>query len=82
MGLRRSKCLPGGPFHICEKLWTLPHRSLLACAHERLHEEIGADYNDMIYAATPEEIEARRTAFIRKWRLKRSNRVKPYQSAN
>ena len=29
-----------------------------------------ADYTDMIYAATPEEIEARRKAFIRKWRLK------------
>src|SRR4249919_2422104 len=46
------------------------HRNLLASAPERLHEEIGADYNDMIYAATPEEIEARRKAFIRKWRLK------------
>jgi putative transposase len=46
------------------------HRNLLAYAPERLHEEIGADYNDMIYAATPEEIEARRTGFIRKWRLK------------
>jgi transposase-like protein len=30
------------------------HRNLLAYAPERLHEEIGADYNDMIYAATPE----------------------------
>ena len=28
------------------------------------------DYNDMIYAATPEEIAIRRKAFIRKWRLK------------
>jgi transposase-like protein len=46
------------------------HRNLLAHAPERLHEEISADYNDMIYAATPEEIEARRKAFIRKWRLK------------
>jgi putative transposase len=46
------------------------HRNLLAHAPERLHEEIGADYTDMIYAATPEEIEARRKAFIRKWRLK------------
>ena len=46
------------------------HRSLLAHAPERLHEEITADYNDMIYAATREEIEARRKAFIRKWRLK------------
>ena len=46
------------------------HRNLLAHAPERLHEEITADYNDMIYAATREEIEAKRKAFIRKWRLK------------
>ena len=46
------------------------HRNLVAHAPERLHEEITADYNDMIYAATREEIEARRKAFIRKWRLK------------
>lgn len=46
------------------------HRNLLAHAPERLHDEIGADYGDMIYAATPAEIEARRRAFLRKWRLK------------
>jgi putative transposase len=46
------------------------HRNLLAHAPERLHEEISADYKDMIYAATREEIETRRKAFIRKWRLK------------
>jgi putative transposase len=46
------------------------HRNLLAHAPERLHEEISADYNDMIYAVTPKEIETRRKAFIRKWRLK------------
>ena len=46
------------------------HRNLLAHAPERLHDEVGADYTDMIYAATPEEIEVRRKAFIRKWRLK------------
>jgi len=46
------------------------HRNLLAHAPERLHEEITADYNDMIYAATCEEISARRKAFLRKWRLK------------
>jgi putative transposase len=46
------------------------HRNLLAHAPERLHEEITADYNDMIYAATREEVEAGRKAFIRKWRLK------------
>jgi putative transposase len=46
------------------------HRNLLAHAPERLHDEVTADYTDMIYAATPKEIEARRKAFIRKWRLK------------
>jgi putative transposase len=46
------------------------HRNLLAHAPERLHEEITADYNDMIYAITREEVETRRKAFIRKWRLK------------
>jgi transposase-like protein len=46
------------------------YRNLLAHAPKRLHEEISADYHDMIYAATREEVEARRKAFIRKWRLK------------
>jgi len=46
------------------------HRNLLAHAPERLHEEISNDYRDMIYAQTKPEIEARRKAFIRKWRLK------------
>ena len=46
------------------------HRNLLAHAPERLHEEITADYNDMIYATTRGEIETRRKAFLRKWRLK------------
>jgi transposase-like protein len=46
------------------------HRNLLAYAPERLQEEISNDYRDMIYAAIRAEIEARRKAFIRKWRLK------------
>ena len=46
------------------------HRNLLACAPERLHDEITADYTDMIYAATPQDIADRRKAFIRKWRLR------------
>jgi transposase-like protein len=45
-------------------------RNLLAHAPERLHDEISADYTDMMYAATRKEVEARRKAFIRKWRLK------------
>ena len=46
------------------------HRNLLAHAPQRLHEEISADYNDMIYAASVAEVEQRRRAFLRKWRLK------------
>jgi putative transposase len=46
------------------------HRNLLAHAPEALHEEISADYTDMIYATTAKEIETRRRAFLRKWRLK------------
>jgi putative transposase len=46
------------------------HRNLLAHAPDHLHEEVAADYTDMIYAGTAEEVAARRTAFLRKWRLK------------
>ena len=46
------------------------HRNLLAHAPKRLYDEITADYTDMIYAATAEEIEERRKAFVRKWRLR------------
>ena len=46
------------------------HRNLLAHAPKRLHEEVAADYTDMIYATSPAAIEERRRAFIRKWRLK------------
>jgi putative transposase len=46
------------------------HRNLLAHAPDRLHAEISADYNDMIYGKTAKEIETRRKSFIRKWRLK------------
>jgi putative transposase len=57
------------------------HRNLLAHAPERLHEEITADYNDMIYAATREEVEARRKAFIRKWRRKHGAVAESLQEA-
>jgi putative transposase len=45
------------------------HRNLLAHAPDRLHE-ISADYRDMIYADTAREIDTRRRAFLRKWRMK------------
>lgn len=46
------------------------HRNLVAHAPERLRDEVSADYTDMIYAATAQEIEAKRKAFLRKWRLR------------
>ena len=48
------------------------HRNLLANAPERLHDEITADYTDMIYAETSQEVQKRRKAFLRKWRLRHS----------
>ena len=46
------------------------HRNLLAHAPGHLHDELTEDYRDMIYADTAAEIETRRKAFLRKWRLK------------
>ena len=46
------------------------HRNLLAHAPDALHEEVSADYTDMIYAASAPEVQARRRAFLRKWRLR------------
>ncbi len=45
-------------------------RNLIAHAPKRLAEEIAADYADMIYADSPQAVEKRRQAFIRKWREK------------
>jgi transposase-like protein len=46
------------------------HRNLLAHAPKHMHEELGNDYRDMIYADTAAEVETRRKAFVRKWCLK------------
>jgi len=46
------------------------HRNLLAHAPDALHEEVTADYTDMIYADTAKEVQTRRRAFLRKWRLR------------
>jgi len=68
-GLERALAAlwPGVPAQRCT---VHKHRNLLAHAPDALHEEISADYNDMIYARTAKEIETRRKSFIRKWRLK------------
>lgn len=46
------------------------HRNLLAHAPKHMHEELGNDYRDMVYAVTAAEVETRRKAFVCKWRLK------------
>ena len=46
------------------------HRNLLAYAPKTLHEEVSADYTDMIYAETAKAIVEKRRAFLRKWRLR------------
>jgi putative transposase len=46
------------------------HRNLLGHAPKSLHDELTEDYRDMVYAGTKAEIEQRRKAFLRKWRLK------------
>ena len=46
------------------------HRNLLAHAPRHLHEEISADYRDMICAGTAQEVMKRRKAFVRKWCLR------------
>jgi putative transposase len=46
------------------------HRNLLAHAPEKLHDEISADYSDLIYAKTAKEVMTKRRQFIAKWRLK------------
>jgi len=44
--------------------------SAWAHAPDALHEEVTSDYTDMIYAETAKEVQARRRAFLRKWRLR------------
>lgn len=46
------------------------HRNLLAHAPKKLADEISADYTDMIYAKTAQEVDAKRKAFLKKWRLR------------
>jgi putative transposase len=46
------------------------HRNLLAHAPDALHEEVTSDYTDMIHAETTKEVQARRKAFLCRWRLR------------
>ena len=46
------------------------HRNLLAHAPKHIQDEVTEDYRDMIYADSATEVDKRRKAFLRKWRLK------------
>ena len=45
-------------------------RNLLAHAPKELHDEIKADFTDMMYAENAGEVSKRRKAFLAKWRLR------------
>lgn len=68
-----------GPLSLPSEVEDLPgvhctvhkHRSLLAYAPKSMHEELSAGDRDMmIDACSAAEVQARRKAFLRKWRLK------------
>ena len=45
-------------------------RNLLAHAPQHLHDEIKADFNDMMHARTAAEVVAKRKAFLSRWKLR------------
>ena len=45
-------------------------RNLLAHAPKHLHDEIKAEFNDMMHAKTATEVLARRKAFLARWKLR------------
>jgi transposase-like protein len=45
-------------------------RNLLAHAPKHLHDEIKAEFNNMVHAKTAAEVLAKRKAFLAKWRLR------------
>jgi putative transposase len=45
-------------------------RNLLAHAPQHLHDEIKADFNDMMHAKTAAEVAAKRKAFLSRWKLR------------
>jgi putative transposase len=45
-------------------------RNLLAHAPKHLHEEIKAEFNDMVHAKTATDVQAKRKAFLAKWKLR------------
>jgi len=57
------------------------HRNLLAHAPKRLHDELSADYRDMMHAETAAEVARQRRAFLRKWAEKCPAVAKSLQEA-
>ena len=45
-------------------------RNLLAHAPKHLHEEVKAEFNDMVHAKTAAAVQAKRKAFLAKWKLR------------
>ena len=45
-------------------------RNLLAHAPQHLHDEIKADFNDMVHAGSAAEVVAKRKVFLAKWKLR------------
>src|SRR5918995_2197191 len=45
-------------------------RNLLAHAPQHLHDEIKADFNDMVHAGSAAEVVAKRKVFLGKWKLR------------
>jgi putative transposase len=45
-------------------------RNLLAHAPKHLHDEIKAEFNDMVHAGSAAEVVAKRTVFLAKWKLR------------
>jgi putative transposase len=45
-------------------------RNLLAHAPKHLHEEIKAEFNDMVHATTAAAVQAKRKTFLAKWKLR------------
>ena len=69
-GLEAALTALWGPELPIQRCTVHKHRNLLGHAPKHLHDELTEDYRDMIYAETAAEVETRREAFLRKWRLK------------
>ena len=53
-----------------QRCTVLKERNLLAHAPQHLHDEIKADFNDMVHAGSALEVVAKRKTFLGKWKLR------------